>query len=90
MSAVVDNSPATAAAADDGAPGERLARARQAQGLSTGDVARRLKLSVWQIEALESGNYAPLPGAIFVRGFIRNYARLLKLDAEALLEAAAG
>lgn len=86
----MDSHPAAAAAADDGTPGERLARAREAQGLSTGDVARRLKLSVWQIEALESGNYAPLPGAIFVRGFIRNYARLLKLDAEALLEAAAG
>jgi cytoskeleton protein RodZ len=68
-------------------PNERLAQARQAQGLSTGEVARQLKLSVWQVEALESGQYQQLPGPIFVRGFIRNYARLLKLDPEELVHA---
>lgn len=90
MNAVFDNGAAAGAAADDAAPGERLARARQTQGLSTADVARRLKLSVWQIEALEAGNYGALPGPIFVRGFIRNYARLLDLEPEELLQAAAG
>lgn len=72
-----------------GAPGARLSEARQVQNLTTVDIARRLKLSVWQIEALESGQYHRLPGPIFVRGFIRNYARLLKLDPEELLQAAA-
>ncbi len=70
------------------APGARLSEARQAQGLATADVARRLKLSVGQVEALEAGRYHDLPGPIFVRGFIRNYARLVKLDPEALLQAA--
>jgi cytoskeleton protein RodZ len=69
-------------------PGARLSAARQAQGLATGDVARRLKLSVGQVEALEAGRYHDLPGPIFVRGFIRNYAKLLKVDAEELLQAA--
>jgi cytoskeleton protein RodZ len=70
------------------APGARLSEARQAQGLATADVARRLKLSVGQVEALEAGRYNDLPGPIFVRGFIRNYARLVKLDPEELLQAA--
>ena len=71
------------------APGARLSEARQAQGLAIADVARRLKLSVGQVEALEAGRYHDLPGAIFVRGFIRNYAKLVRLDAEELLQAVA-
>ncbi len=66
-------------------PVAALATARQAQNLSVADAARQLKLSVSQIEALEAGDFGKLPGTIFVRGFIRNYARLLKLDADALL-----
>lgn len=74
-----------ASSAPEAPPGEALAAARQAQNLSVADAARQLKLSVSQIEALEAGNFGKLPGPIFVRGFIRNYARLLKLDADALL-----
>lgn len=66
-------------------PGRQLAVAREGCGLSVTDVARQLKLSPRQIEALEADDYARMPGAVFVRGFIRNYARLLKLDAAALL-----
>ncbi len=68
-------------------PGGRLAEARQAQNLTPADVARQLKLSVWQVEALESGRFEQLPGPIFVRGFIRNYARLVKIDPNELLHA---
>ncbi len=70
------------------APGGRLAEARRVQNLTPADVARHLKLSVWQVEALEAGRYQQLPGPIFVRGFIRNYARLVKLDPNELLRAA--
>jgi cytoskeleton protein RodZ len=70
------------------APGRRLSEARQAQNMAATDVARQLKLSLWQVEALEAGRYQQLPGPIFVRGFIRNYARLVKLDPEELLRAA--
>jgi cytoskeleton protein RodZ len=68
--------------------GGRLAHERQVQNLSTTDVARQLKLSVRQVEALEAGQYQRLPGPVFVRGFIRNYARLLRLDPEPLLQSA--
>src|SRR5690348_14709964 len=72
---------------DSVSPGARLAEARQAQNLAPADVARQLKLSVWQVEALEAGLYQQLPGPVFVRGFIRNYARIVKLDPEELLRA---
>ena len=72
------------------APNQRLSQAREAQNLTTADVARRLKLSVWQVEALESGQYDQLPGPTFVRGFIRNYARLLDLDPDELSRAVSG
>jgi len=67
------------------APGAVLAAARTAQNLSVADAARQLRLSVSQIEALEAGAFDRLPGPIFVRGFIRNYARLLNIDAETVL-----
>lgn len=64
----------------DGAPRNVLAVARVAQNLSIADVAHQLKLSERQVEALEAGAFDKLPGPVFVRGFIRNYARLLKLE----------
>lgn len=60
--------------------GEQLAAARQSRGMSIGEIAQQLKLSPWQVEALESNDVKRLPSPVFVRGFIRNYARLLKLD----------
>lgn len=68
------------------APGAALSAARTAQNLSLTDVARQLKLSVNQVAALEAGEFERLPGPVFVRGFVRNYARLLKLDPERILE----
>jgi len=67
--------------------GGALHIAREKQGLSLNDVASKLKISNKQIEAIESDNFAALPEATIVRGFIRNYAKLLKLDAEPLLDA---
>jgi cytoskeleton protein RodZ len=65
--------------------GRLLADTRQALGLTVGDVAAQLRLSRRQIEALEADDYERLPGKTFTRGFVRNYARLLQLDAEPLL-----
>jgi cytoskeleton protein RodZ len=90
MTEAGDIRPIAAAEAGGAAPSVRLRQARQAQNLTTAEVARRLKLTVWQVEALESGQYQRLPGMVFVRGFIRNYARLLKLDPEELVHADTG
>ncbi|MBZ0091370.1 MAG: DUF4115 domain-containing protein [Sulfuricellaceae bacterium] len=51
------------------------------------EVARQLKLSVRQIEALEADDYGSLPGPTFVRGFVRNYAKILRIDPAPVLSA---
>lgn len=68
-------------------PGVRLRRAREARGESVHEVAFALKLSPRQVEALERDDFGALPGMAFVRGFMRNYARYLGLDAAPLLDA---
>jgi cytoskeleton protein RodZ len=65
--------------------GEVFSEARNAKKLTLKDVSNNLRLSVKQIEALENNNFSHLPPAMITRGFIRNYARFLELDAEPLL-----
>jgi cytoskeleton protein RodZ len=65
--------------------GARLRDARMAAGLSIDAVAQQLKLAPRQVMALEDDDYAQLPGRTFVRGFMRNYARLVRLDPAAVL-----
>ena len=67
--------------------GGALRAARESQGLTVHEIASRLRLSPKQIEAIEADNYATLPEPTIVRGFIRNYAKLLKIDAQPLLDA---
>lgn len=50
-------------------------------------MARQLRLGLRQIEALEANDFAALPGNTIVRGFIRNYARLLHADPAEFLAA---
>jgi cytoskeleton protein RodZ len=65
--------------------GAELARVREERGLALSDVAQQLKFGARQIEALEQERFELLPGGTFVRGMVRAYARLLKIDAEPLL-----
>jgi len=65
--------------------GAWLRAAREAAGLSEDAVAQQLKLAPRQVRAIEEDEYALLPGRTFVRGFVRNYARLLNLDADAIV-----
>lgn len=67
--------------------GQLLAVARESAGLTVEEAATRLRLSVRQVLALEADETSALPGDTFVRGFIRNYAKLLGLDAAPLLAA---
>ena len=67
------------------APGAQLRAAREAAGMSLDQVAQQLKLAPRQVKALEDQDFAHLPGRTFTRGFVRNYARLLNLDAGELL-----
>lgn len=67
------------------APGAQLAAQRESRGWSIEQVAAQLNLAPRQIYAIETGNHAALPGMASVRGFIRAYAKLLKVDAAPLL-----
>ena len=70
-------------------PGAMLRMAREARGTTIAEVSAALKMSPRQIEAIEGEDFSRLSGATFIRGFIRNYARLLKIDAAPVLAALA-
>lgn len=66
-------------------PGSVLREARLAQGLSEKEIATSLRLSPRTLEFIEAGQFDRLPGDTFTRGYIRAYARLLRLDANQLV-----
>ena len=65
-------------------PGQRLRTGREALGLSQAEIATRMHLSVSYIRALEADDYDRLPEAAFVRGYIKNYAKLVNLPGDEL------
>lgn len=67
------------------AVGSMLRDAREARGISLHEMAHTLKLGVRQVEALETGDWQALPGHTFIRGFVRNYARLVEMDPAPLM-----
>lgn len=70
--------------------GNVLRRARMAKGLSIEEVSRQLRLTSQQIEAIEKEDFDKLPGRIFMRGFVRNYANFVHLDPAPLLQSLPG
>ena len=60
--------------------GSRLRRAREQAGLSVATLAADTRISQRQIEAIEAGNYAALPGRTYAVGFSRSLARAVGLD----------
>jgi len=67
-------------------PGQELAQARNAARLSVEDVARALQLSARHIAAIERDDYEQLPGATYVRGYLRAYAQLVGIAPERVLD----
>ena len=65
--------------------GARLKAGREEKNLAVADVAAKLKLTGRQVEALEAEDMSHLPSEVFVRGFVRNYARLVGVDADSLI-----
>jgi cytoskeleton protein RodZ len=70
-----------------GTPGVHLRQAREARRLGQQDVALQLRLGRHVIDAIENDDYRKLPGQIFVRGYLRAYARLLDLSEEEIIQA---
>ncbi len=64
--------------------GQRLIDARDARGLTTADAAKKLHIRTMFVEALEREDWRTIGDAVYARGFLKNYAKLLGLDADEL------
>lgn len=68
-----------------GTLGQYLSRAREMKGFDLHDAAQQTRISIQYLRALEQEDFAKLPGEVFVRGFLKNYARFLGLPEEEVL-----
>jgi len=64
---------------------DRLTAARERKGVDLVRAERDTKIRVRYLSALERGDYRDLPGAVYTKGFLRNYAIYLALDPEDVL-----
>ena len=64
---------------------EQLRLAREKQSLTIHQVAEHTKIRTDHIRALEEGNYDVFSAPVYIRGFTRSYATMLKLDAAAVI-----
>ncbi len=67
-------------------PGDRLQAARIEQGLSVEDVANRMHLSLSVLESIEENNFDDITAPIFVKGYLRAYARIVSLSEEEMIQ----
>ncbi len=67
-------------------PGARLAAVRLQQGYTPEYVAGKLHLRVRIIELIEADQYHDLPEPVFIKGYLRAYAKLLGMPAQPLLD----
>lgn len=65
--------------------GDDLRAARQARGEDLQDIAAQLRIRFVYLEAIERGAFDALPGPTYAIGFVRAYARYLRLDAEEMI-----
>ena len=66
--------------------GEVLKRSRTRQGIEIAEVEERTKIRTKYLRALESEDWDVLPSPAYARGFLRTYAQLLGLDADAVVD----
>jgi cytoskeletal protein RodZ len=64
---------------------DRLASARERKGVDLTRAERDTKIRARYLSALERGDYRDLPGSVYTKGFLRNYAIYLSLDPEDVL-----
>lgn len=66
--------------------GYTLRQERERQNLSINDIEEGTSIRALYIEAIENGEYDKLPGAIYTKGFIKNYAKFLEMDVDAVVK----
>ena len=65
--------------------GQYLRRQREARRMSLEEVARATRVPLASMERIESGQFDELPGEVFVRGFLRSYARAVEISGDEVL-----
>ncbi len=66
--------------------GDFLRREREARGISIEAVAEKTKISLTNLRALEQGSWSVFRSEFFIKGFLRQYARVIGLDEGAVME----
>lgn len=65
--------------------GEKLREARERSDLTIQDVSERTKIRTDHVAALEEGNYEVFSAPVYIRGFVRSYATMMKLNVPEVL-----
>ena len=82
MRAMPDHDPQPDAGSELASFGEELRREREIRGISLKEIADATKISKRFLEAIERNDHKTLPAPVFTRGFVREYARYVGLNAE--------
>jgi cytoskeletal protein RodZ len=65
--------------------GQLLRRLRESKGMSLEEVSRATRVPITSVERIEADRFDELPGEVFVRGFLKSYARAVDMDPEEIL-----
>ncbi|MBP1764064.1 MAG: putative transcriptional regulator [Firmicutes bacterium] len=66
--------------------GELLRKERESRGLSLKDIENAVNIRVLYLNAIENGEYHIIPGEVYLKGFIRNYANYLGLNGAEIVD----
>lgn len=66
--------------------GQLMRELRETQGLELREISERTKIGIGYLEAIEDENFAKLPAVVYVRGFLVEYARMLRIDVGQVLD----
>jgi flagellar biosynthesis protein FlhG len=62
--------------------GAALRKIREARGIELGDIAHRTKISERHLRAIEDERFGDMPAAVYVRGYVMEYARAIRIDVQ--------
>jgi flagellar biosynthesis protein FlhG len=66
----------------DEVTGAALRKIREARGIELGDIAHRTKISERHLRAIEEERFGDMPAAVYVRGYVMEYARAIRIDVQ--------
>jgi DnaJ-class molecular chaperone len=66
--------------------GEDLRQLREALGINIVEIFEQTRISKITLERIEQNRYADLPAEIFLKSFLKSYAKILQIDAQRIVE----